>query len=316
MKKSIIQITLLVLFIAVHMFISNTALEMIPSSILIRSSIPVNTVGTAPFDRQTVYSSVGELTAVYTNSEYGEYAGVKMKYGRFLSGKQDEIVISDDLAAKLFLTDNIIGAKVRINQRDYTVGGVYYKNDTLLINLSSGIYDEVYLPFEENEIYASAFYVGVSDGESSEDKMTQIEHELGIRIDRSRIKDYREVRDLMLQGQKSILFICSLFAFMKSLRYFVRYLKNNDLRVRSNILKAAVLLILVIAGVIALKLCSFELILPQKYLLSGRDPIEFILGSVQEANTYSNDMLFRLSHNLLTYSFVCRTALFIAVFSF
>lgn len=72
-------------------------------------------------------------------------------------------VISSKLAVKLFLNSNAVGNTIEINGTDYTVCGVYKFNSNLINDMSSDIYDRVYLPYTskenyENEIIDSIFY--------------------------------------------------------------------------------------------------------------------------------------------------------------
>jgi len=300
MKKYVIPILLAILLALLHMFIADQALDTIPSSMLVRSNVPFNAEGIAPFSKSITNTKYGKLSVVQTNGEYGELAGIEMKYGEFMTEKS-QAVISDSLAAKIFLTDLVIGAKITIGQSEYTVCGVYFEDRSLFSKLSSDFYDEVYIT-SDSDGYAPTFYIGMDEGESAADKVTQIETEYGIMV--TDYENYSEVRDLIKQGQRSVIFIFALAMFAASVIWFA---KNICKDIRKMITYSA----FVIISVIILSITSFDLILPQEYISSGMKFFEYCLEQIRTANTYSGEFLTKYSDNVLFALFIIRVYMFL-----
>jgi hypothetical protein len=88
----------------------------------------------------------------YTDSRYAQTCQLSMVDGTYFSVNpigefSQSVVISDELARKLFFRENVSGERLQIDGKSYVICGVYKKDRNLPSRLSEGRFDRVYLPY-------------------------------------------------------------------------------------------------------------------------------------------------------------------------
>lgn len=109
---------------------------------------------------ETDSQHVSGIKAVLTNQNYYELYKLSMVAGTFFSEddvekKQQYVIISDNLALKLYLRKNPIGETIYIDNYSYTILGVYEENDTFWGSINKDNYDRIYIPYSSYPEYSS-----------------------------------------------------------------------------------------------------------------------------------------------------------------
>ncbi len=107
---------------------------------------------------------------------HGIYVGGSAITADHIENKIPAIVISDRAADRMSLDGNMIGQTVSLFGRDFTVVGIYQKSGGILDELSSDIYERVYIPYTTVEGYEelSIDTFSASEGSLSEEALTML----------------------------------------------------------------------------------------------------------------------------------------------
>ena len=94
---------------------------------------------------------IGEVKPVLVNENYFKVYGVHVGGSGFtdqhIRNHTPAIVISDKVAMKLSLDSNVIGQQITLYDTVFTIVGIYKMPDGFLSEISSDIYDRVYIPY-------------------------------------------------------------------------------------------------------------------------------------------------------------------------
>ena len=98
---------------------------------------------------QTV-DGVGEIKPVLVNENYFKvyniHVGGSAITEEHIAGKTPAVVISDKTALAMSVDANVVGQTLSLWGRDFTVVGIYHQPSGFLREISSDVYDRVYLP--------------------------------------------------------------------------------------------------------------------------------------------------------------------------
>lgn len=93
----------------------------------------------------------GEVLPVLVNEKYFEVYGIHVGGSgitkQHIEGRVPAIVISSKAAEKMRLDGNVVGQTLSIWGRDFTIVGVYQQPEGFLREISSDIYDRVFIPY-------------------------------------------------------------------------------------------------------------------------------------------------------------------------
>ena len=105
-----------------------------------------------------ILDEIGEVKPVLVNENYfkvyGIHVGGSSITEQHIQNRVPAIVISDKVAMKLSLDGNVIGQQITLYGKDFTIVGIYKKPDGFLREISSDIYDRVYIPYTCYDNYA------------------------------------------------------------------------------------------------------------------------------------------------------------------
>lgn len=101
-------------------------------------------------ETQTV-SDIGEVKPVLINENYFDIYNIYVSGSKItkehITNKAPAIVISDKAALSLNLDKNVVGKTISLWDKEFTIVGVYKKPSGFLREISSDIYDRVYVPY-------------------------------------------------------------------------------------------------------------------------------------------------------------------------
>ena len=166
---------MLLLLITLFFYISITVAEELPSITeydrsRLSSGIPFTTYEKLTIksykEDMSVYAElnpeildeIGEVKPVLVNENYFKVYGIHVGGSGItelhIQNRVPAIVISDKVAMKLSLDGNVIGQQITLYDKDFTIVGIYKKPDGFLREISSDIYDRVYIPYTCYDNYA------------------------------------------------------------------------------------------------------------------------------------------------------------------
>jgi hypothetical protein len=98
-----------------------------------------------------ILDEIGEVKPVLVNENYFKVYGIHVGGSgiteQHIQNRVPAIVISDKVAMKLSLDGNVIGQQITLYDKIFTIVGIYKKPDGFLREISSDIYDRVYIPY-------------------------------------------------------------------------------------------------------------------------------------------------------------------------
>lgn len=105
-----------------------------------------------------ILDEIGEVKPVLVNENYFKVYGIHVGGSgiteQHIQNRVPAIVISDKVAMKLSLDGNVIGQQINLYSKDFTIVSIYKKPDGFLSEISSDIYDRVYIPYTCYDNYA------------------------------------------------------------------------------------------------------------------------------------------------------------------
>lgn len=174
-----------------------------------------------------VSSGSAAVTAnlLYTDSRYGGMTGLRILKGTFLSGGKNA-VISDGLASRLFLSQDILGAKLEIEGRTFTICGVYRNEASIAAKLSENGIESVFLPLDaypDGSAHIKTVYCRAEDGRPQVLTLERAARELGTPLNTAVTTNYAEAKLLALQSKRFTLFLIGILAAGSSSVVFIRH---------------------------------------------------------------------------------------------
>ena len=184
----------------------------------------------------TIPVSVKDLSVnarvIGTDAFYIDFHEVRLKSGGFLtkeSGDRGETVavIEDELAWKLFNTDNAVGNQIEVLGRTFRIIGVAAKDNSIIARLSNDGDANIYIPsrtFSDLDENAgiSSFEVATSDNGTlgrNESEITDAVRSIGRNPSAYKITDYNIERALMEQKPPIAIFIIGFITIIWTLIY-------------------------------------------------------------------------------------------------
>ena len=105
-----------------------------------------------------IMDEISEVKPVLVNENYfkvyGIYVGGSSITDQHIRNRTPAVIISDKAAMSMSLDGNVIGKQITLYDKDFTVVGIYKKPDGFLREISSDIYDRVYIPYTCYDNYA------------------------------------------------------------------------------------------------------------------------------------------------------------------
>ena len=105
-----------------------------------------------------VLDEIGEVKPVLVNENYFKVYSIHVGGSgineQHILNRTPAIVINDKAAMSMSLDGNVIGKQITLYGTDFTVVGIYKKPDGFLREISSDIYDRVYIPYTCYDNYA------------------------------------------------------------------------------------------------------------------------------------------------------------------
>ena len=105
-----------------------------------------------------ILDEIGEVKPVLVNENYFKVYGIHVGGSgineQYILNRTPAIVINDKAAMSMSLDDNVIGKQITFYDKDFTIVGIYKKPDGFLREISSDIYDRVYIPYTCYDNYA------------------------------------------------------------------------------------------------------------------------------------------------------------------
>ena len=289
-----------------------------------------------------ILDEIGEVKPVLVNENYFKVYGIHVGGSgiteQHIQNRVPAIVISDKVAMKLSLDGNVIGQQISLYDKDFTIVGIYKKPDGFLSEISSDIYDRVYIPYTCYDNYAdiSIDSLAATKGTYSEKTLPLLgltETDTNFYIE----NDLATKHDIIAYFPNLLIFVFTLILSVTIIRILNRIIRqayqklhkdyqNNNLSVvlRSNwlyILSRFLIAVLLIAvPVVLVILFPPKLIIPPNYIpfdniFDLKHYIEVFTSQIQQANSnlpvgnnYSQH-LFSISMILLSSSFALITVL-------
>ncbi len=167
------------------------------------------------------------------------FLGLRMLKGSFFNGSQHEYgkkvaVISETLAEKLYMTNNVLGNEVEISGIRYKVTGVYQNRNTPFSILSSDGIERIYVPFESLTGYKdltieTVFLKGQSLQEEifRTDKVNSLLKQAGVNTDYYRLKDFYDSPVFISQPLSAFIFFVGILIMIILAKGTVRYIKGG-----------------------------------------------------------------------------------------
>lgn len=110
----------------------------------------------AELEPETV-DRIGEVKPVLINEYFFDvyqlHVGGSAITADHIEHQQNAVVISDSAALKLSPDANVVGRTISLLGKEFTIVGVYHQPDGFLREISSDVYDRVYLPYTCYEGY-------------------------------------------------------------------------------------------------------------------------------------------------------------------
>lgn len=105
-----------------------------------------------------ITDELGEVKPVLVNENYFKIYGIHVGGSgiteQHIQNHTHAIVISDKAAMSMSLDGNVIGQQITLYDKPFTIIGIYKKPDGFLREISSDIYDRVYIPYTCYDNYA------------------------------------------------------------------------------------------------------------------------------------------------------------------
>lgn len=186
-----------------------------------------------------IAGEIGELKPVLVNENffdvYGIHVGGSAVTKEHIRNNIRAVIVSDQIALRMSLDGSVIGQTVPLFGQDFTVVGIYKKPDGFLHEISSDIYNRVYIPYTCYDNYAeiSIDALAATKGTYSEkalpllgltetDTNFYIENDLAIK------------HDIIANLPTLFLSICSIIITIICLRQLIALLKSTLIKLHED----------------------------------------------------------------------------------
>ncbi|QAT61450.1 hypothetical protein EQM13_07590 [Acidilutibacter cellobiosedens] len=175
--------------------------------------------------------SVGKnkISVILTDENYPNFWNFDMARGKWFSENKDEAVISNNLAEKLFHTEDAVGKEIDLGDVSYTVSGVYEEKD--LYKKAASERERIYVPlnsnFDEGNTDVSVFFATGKKGECEKFFAERFAEKFSLYTGAENYKDYEikdmtRNKDIISQFLTGYVFIVQLLLFIFICRLFIR----------------------------------------------------------------------------------------------
>jgi len=123
------------------------------------------------------------ITLTYTDSQYPLFHNIKMLRGSFLPSEDYVVqkmsaVISADLAVEMFMSLDVIGVEIEIDDATYVITGVYQQDTSFLSMIASNgkevVYTSHFSASEEQSLTAERIYISSANDDFVLDVKTEL----------------------------------------------------------------------------------------------------------------------------------------------
>ncbi|MTI65244.1 MAG: ABC transporter permease [Firmicutes bacterium] len=258
-----------------------------------------------------------EVKIIGVSGLYSKFHMLDLKKGSFINSNDNQkknyvAIIDDKLAKKLFKSENVIGLKIKLYGKDFTIIGVKSTQNNLIGNLFKKELPNVYMPINIiNEIKGNEFITNIEykKGDSYLNKKYIKDRilEAGKNNSAFDIKDYKIIGLVAKQKFDILIFIIGIFAIYRLIKltsrilksiifefkdelkndYLKHIIKTNKIKYLTNSLKIILVLFIII---ILWKEISFRLYIPSenmpKDIFSIKQLFEIIKLNIREFFSY------------------------------
>jgi hypothetical protein len=241
------------------------------------------------------------VSAVLTDSNFATFADWTLTKGNFITEDaylrgRNVAVISEALASKLFMSLNVIGNRVQLWDREYTIVGLYKLPESLVTTLNANGVEQVYIPMTSHQDMSKLPLQTVFIKSPSLAKVTFKEtalnevmiKKLKLDINAYKIVLYDKKPALLAQFQDILNFCVALGLSIKIIRLLLYFWRKSLSFIKSNLenmylgsfikryfIRCLMFLIITFAGVGAIYIV-FRCFQPQIYIPSQYLPQENI----------------------------------------
>lgn len=179
-----------------------------------------------------ILDEIGEVKPVLVNENYFKvyciHVGGSGITEQHIQNHVPAIVISDKVAMKLSLDGNVIGQQINLYGKDFTIVGIYKKPDGFLREISSDIYDRVYIPYTCYDNYAdiSIDSLAATKGSYSEKTLPLLgltETDTNFYIE----NDLATKQDIIANFPNLLIFVFTLILAIIIIKTLIRFIKQT-----------------------------------------------------------------------------------------
>lgn len=271
------------------------------------------------------FTTPEKIELTYTNKDFARIVPLNIRYGNYfeinnIPELNNNIVISNELALKLFKTYDGVGRKVIINNKEYIVCGVYVNDKSFLSKISSNGKQRVFIPYmcaeKYNEIPIKQLFSEKGTNIFPESIIDSIKQDTEKAILYDETIDFTNTERLTKQGMSVSFFILgiNIIAFLvyylcKKVKYtYVTYQNNNNkklLAVNSLICFGFFTGIIIVLLIVKFKFFIPNAMLPADNVFDFKFYYKVMLEKIQKINRTSMDLYYtRYSFNVLKSSVV------------
>lgn len=246
-----------------------------------------------------------QVELALTNDTYDDIMNLNLRYGNYfkmnpLAELNRVIVISEQLAFKLYHTYDAVGKTVIINDVEYTVCGVYLANQSLLSRLSSSNKERIYIPYmnipEFDKLPIKQLYIKNEESKFIQGMIQSVESPNNKTIMYDSVTDYRNIKKLIKQalhisiftlGLNILAFICYVLIKKAKLSYNQYRLTDDkkNLFINCGICLGYVLGMIIIFIVIKFQFFIPTTMLPTDNIFDFKFYLDEIIHLVQQKNS-------------------------------
>ena len=315
----VLSLALLGTVLIMHHFVVVHGMKSLPETALVDVVAPISITAFFELDKSMAATPMlmehteiegYPVAAYYTTREAADFFGLSMKYGLFDPWQDGTIVISDRLAVSIFLTDNVLGAPLRLDGRQYIVCGVYWADQTLLAQISRTNETDVYLPlasYSDQEAQIDKLLIDPRGATNTIDRISEIGAILDTELVHRSVFNFSETRLLAAQSIKLhwlvfALFTCGLIGLTFA-RQSIGMLSaqgswRGHFENKREMVQCALLLIFFVACLFFVKWTSFPLFLPQDLVTYKGSLAGYALENLQLGNFRTDIFLCTLSQKV------------------
>lgn len=248
-----------------------------------------------------------QVELALTNYTFDDIAPLNIRYGNYfqqnsIAELNRVIVISDQLAFKLFQKYDVVGQTATINNIEYTICGVYIKNQSILSRLSSSDKERVFIPYmsvlEYDKIPIKQLYIQDKETRFIQGMIDSIQLLTNKVIMYDDVTDFRNIKTLISQSLHVSVFILGLniIAYLVYLcikkakstyMHFATTINKKQLFINSGICFALIIGMIIVFIMIKFKVFVPTTMLPMDNVFDFKFYLDEIINMVQRKNGLS-----------------------------